>query len=293
MYFLGIDAGGTKCRARLTDGSGHVIGEGLSGSANANTGISNVFAAIQDAYQQSIVSAKLDAHDIASIRAGIGVAGIGRKDAKEELQAQPFPFHSTCIHNDAFIANIGAHSGQDGGIVIIGTGSIAIGRVKGKDVRAGGYGFPISDEGSGAYIGLQAIRITLRASDGRISHSELTQHLFQKFNCRTHEIVSWMDKATAPDYATLAPIVLQAAETGDRHGRLITRHSANHIDSMVRSLYDSGVPRCALLGGLAASIEPWLAPDIRAELVDPDGDALAGALLLARQQTTDQKNLGD
>ena len=283
MYFLGIDAGGTKCRARLTDKSGRIIGQGLSGSANANTGISNVFAAIQDAYQQAITTAKLEAQDISSIRAGMGVAGIGREGAKEELLAQPFPFQSTHIYNDAFIANTGAHSGQDGGIVIVGTGSIAIGRIKGKDIRAGGYGFPISDEGSGAYIGLQAIRITLRASDGRISHSDLTHLLFKKFNCKTHEIVGWMDKATAPDYASLAPIVLQAAETGDRHGRLITRHSANHIDSMVRSLYNAGVPRCSLLGGLAASIEPWLAPDIRAEIVPPDGDALEGALLLARQ----------
>ena len=199
------------------------------------------------------------------------------------MQAQAFPFQSTIIHNDAYIANLGAHSGQDGGVVIVGTGSIAIGRVEGVDVRAGGYGFPISDEGSGAYIGLQAIRITLRASDGRISHSELTQDLFQKYNCQTHEIVSWMDKAKAADYAALAPIVLQAAEKGDRHGRLITRHAANHIDVMVRSLYNAGVPRCALLGGLAASIEPWLAPDIRTELVTPEGDALDGALLLARQ----------
>lgn len=283
MYFLGIDAGGTKCSARLTDASGQIIGQGLSGPANTNAGISNVFAAIREAYQQAIEEAKLGVRDIAAIRAGVGVAGIGREGAKEELQAQAFPFRSTSIHNDAFIANIGAHSGQDGGIVIVGTGSIAIGRVKGKDVRAGGYGFPISDEGSGAYIGLQALRITLRASDGRISHSDLTKHLFQKYNYQTHEIVSWMDQAKAVDYAALAPVVLQAAETGDRHGRLITRHSANHIDSMVRSLYNSGVPRCALLGGLSSSIEPWLAPDIRAELVTPEGDALDGALLLARQ----------
>ena len=289
MYFLGVDAGGTKCRARLTDKTGRVIGRGLSGPANMNAGINSVFPAIKRSYEQAIAEAKLGTEDIASIRAGLGVAGISREGAREELQAQAFPFGSTNIHNDAFIANMGAHSGKDGGIVIVGTGSIAIGRVKGEDVRAGGYGFPISDEGSGAYIGLQAIRITLRASDGRISHSDLTNHLFEKYNHQTHEIVSWMDQALASDYAALAPIVLQAAETGDRHGRLITRHSANHIDSMVRSLYNFGVPRCALLGGLAASIEPWLAPDIRAELIAPDGDALDGALLLARQDNSQTK----
>jgi len=283
MYYLGVDAGGTKCSARLINASGQVVGQGLSGPANANAGISNVFTAIQNAYKQAIAQAGLGVKDIASIRAGIGVAGISREGAKEELQAKGFPFQSVNIHNDAFIANMGAHAGQDGGIVIVGTGSIAIGHVKGQDVRAGGYGFPISDEGSGAYIGLQAIRITLRTSDGRISHSDLTKHLLQKFNNETHQIVSWMDKASAADYATLAPEVVRAAESGDRHGRLITRHSANHIDSMVRSLYNSDVPRCALLGGLSPSIEPWLAPDIRAGLVEPEGDALDGALLLAQK----------
>ncbi len=282
MYYLGIDAGGTSCRARLTDAEGRIIGEGLSGPANANIGIANVFASVQDAYQQAVAEAKLSPADVATIAAGLGIAGINREGAKQELQAQAFPFKSTAIDNDAVIANMGAHSGQDGGIVIVGTGSIAIGRVKGVDVRAGGYGFPISDEGSGAYIGLQALRITLRTSDGRISHSELTKHLFETYNSDTHEIVVWMDNAKAADYAALAPIVLKAAETGDRHGRLITRHAANHIDSMVRTLYNAGVPRCSLLGGLAPSIEPWLAPDIRAELIKPEGDALDGALLLAR-----------
>ena len=286
MYFLGIDAGGTKCSARLTDMNGKIIGQGVAGPANMSAGIAAVFTSIQDAFNQAIAQAELDPAAIATIRAGLGVAGISREGAKQELHAQAFPFHTTHIESDGFIANMGAHSGQDGGVVIIGTGSIAIGRTKGKNVRAGGYGFPISDEGSGAYIGLQAIRITLRASDGRISHSDLTQHLFKKYNHQTHEIVKWMDQAMSSDYAALAPLVLDAAKNGDRHGRLITRHSANHIDSMVRSLFNAGVPRCALLGGLADDIEPWLAPDIRAEIVKPNGDALDGALLLAHQHPT-------
>ncbi len=280
---MGVDAGGSKCSARLADASGHIIGRGLSGPANINTGIGNVFSTILEATSQAISEAKLDTQAIPTIRASIGVAGIGREGAKAALQAQEFPFHSTNIYTDGFIANTGAHSGADGGIVIIGTGSIAIGRLGGKNIRIGGYGFPISDEGSGAYIGLRAIRITLRASDGRILHSDLTRQLFQKFGRKTHGIIAWMDKATAADYAVLAPIVVEAAEAGDRQGRMIIRHAANHIDLMVCGLYKSGVPRCALLGGLAPKIKPWLSPDTSAKLVKPDGDALDGALWLARQ----------
>ena len=283
MYFLGIDAGGTSCRAQLIDASGHIVGRGLSGTANLNIGTTAVFSTIMEAAQQAIKEAGLEAKAVSTIRAGMGIAGVERKGARQELLAHSFPFHSTKIKNDAFIANIGAHSGRDGGIAIVGTGSIAVGRLHGKDIRIGGYGFPISDEGSGAYIGLQAIRITLRVSDGRILHSELTNKLFKEFNSQTHEIVSWMDQASASDYAALAPLVVKAAEAGDRHGRLITRASSNHIDVMIRGLFKLGVPRCSLLGGLSGIIEPWLSPDVRAKLSPPDGNALDGAILLARE----------
>lgn len=281
MYYLGIDAGGTKTRARLTDQTGVILGEGVSGPGNIRLGIPKVFASISDAYSQAIANAGLSSDQVATIRAGFGVAGIGRPGGLEQLEAQPFPFQDTIIVNDARIANIGAHAGDDGGIVIIGTGSIGIARVNEKDIRVGGYGFPISDEGSGAYIGLQAIRITLRASDGRLEHSDLTRAVFEKFDRDTQAIVNWMDNATATEYATMAPEVVNAAEAGDYHGRLITSHAAWHIEIMVRALFGFDVPRVTLVGGLAQRIEPWMSPDIRLKLSTPKGDALDGALWLA------------
>ena len=283
MYYLGIDAGGTKCSARLTDKSGAIIGTGLSGPANMRLGVDTVFNSIMACSTQAIAQAGLDETSTKKIRAGMGIAGIGRKGAQEELTAKGFPFAKTSIDSDANIANLGAHSGGDGGTVTIGTGSIAIGRVGGKNIRMGGYGFPISDEGSGAYIGLQAIRITLRASDGRVDHSDLTKTLFDKYGRETAAIVDWMDIASATEYAVLAPMVVEAAEAGDFHGRLITNHSAWHIEMMIRGLYKVGIERCTLAGGLAPRLEPWLAPDIRMKLVPPYGDTLDGALWLARQ----------
>lgn len=284
MYFLGIDAGGTKCRARLVDVTGRIIGNGCSGPANVRIGVSNVFSVLQTAYNQAISEAKLDALEIKSINAGIGIAGIGRIGALEEMRAQPFPFHSISLCNDGLIANIGAHSGLDGGIVIIGTGSIAVGRVNGKNIRIGGYGFPASDEGSGAYMGLQAIRMTLRAYDGRLSHSILTDALFHKFDREVRSVICWMDKASATDYAALAPLVMKAAEEGDSIGGSIVRRAAHHIQLMVHSLYASGVPRCALTGGLSERIMPWLSPEVRAKIFKAEGDSLDGALHLARQK---------
>lgn len=287
MYFLGVDAGGTKTKARLTNAAGDIIGAGIAGAGNIRLGIQKVFTEISEACDRAISMAGLSEVDIKTIYAGFGVAGIGRPGAREQLLAQPLPYAKTTIISDAKIANIGAHAGKDGGIVIIGTGSIGIARVKGKDLRVGGYGFPISDEGSGAYIGLQAIRITLRASDGRLEHSDLTRMVFDKFDGDTQAIVNWMDDATATEYATMAPDVVNAAEAGDYHGRLITSHAAWHIEIMVRGLFGLDVPRVTLVGGLAPRIEPWMSPDIRLKLSPPEGDALDGALWLARSLDTD------
>jgi glucosamine kinase len=185
--------------------------------------------------------------------------------------------------HDATIACIGAHGGRDGGIVIVGTGSVGFAVVGEREVRVGGYGFPISDEGSGADLGLHAIRMALRAYDERSIGSNLTRDVMARFHNDPFEAVAWMDQATATDYATFAPLVMRHADTGDRVARQIVRDAAEQIDELVRRLVDSGAARIALLGGLASSMQPWLAPDVQRRLVPVEGDAVDGALRLARR----------
>ncbi len=65
--------------------------------------------------------------------------------------------------------------------------------------------------------------------------------------------------------------------------RRIVRDAAEQIDDLVRRLSEHGASRIALLGGLASSMQPWLAPDVQRRLVPVEGDALDGALHLARR----------
>ena len=111
---------------------------------------------------------------LGSVRAAVGLAGIGRQGALEGLLQQPHPFKSVVYTHDATIACIGAHGGRDGGIVIVGTGSVGFAVVGKREIRIGGYGFPISDEGSGAHLGLHAIQLALRAHDDRLVGTNLT-----------------------------------------------------------------------------------------------------------------------
>ena len=282
--FIGVDGGGTGCRARIEDAEGRLLGTGIAGPAAVRLGIDRSVAALESACRAAAAEAGLRTEALAGMDAGVGLAGICRKGVLEELMARPHPFRSVVYVNDATIACIGAHGGRDGGIVIVGTGSIGFAVVKGREVRIGGYGFPISDEGSGADLGLHAIRLALRASDGRALATSFTREVMVRFDNDPFEAVAWMDRATATEYATLAPLVMRHADAGDPVGRRIVREAAEQIDELVRRLIECGAPRVALIGGLASSMEPWLAPDVQRRLSPVEGDAIAGALYLARRR---------
>ncbi|MRX34935.1 N-acetylglucosamine kinase [Aminobacter sp. MDW-2] len=282
-FYLGVDGGGTGCRARIVDATGDVLGQGLSGPATTRLGIDVAWASIARAYGAAVEEAGFGAAELARTLAGIGLAGIGRKGALEALQALEHPFAAIGFTSDGMGACLGAHSGKDGAIVIAGTGSIGLGFVEGRDLRVGGYGFPISDEGSGADLGLKAVQLALRAHDGRHDRSALLTEVMQRFHNDPMEAVTWMDRATATDYAALAPTVMRHADQGDAAGRRIVQSAAEQIDTIVRTLFDKGAPRVTLLGGLASPLEPWLAPDVRRRLKPADGDAVSGAIILARQ----------
>ncbi|GLS29075.1 glucosamine kinase [Mesorhizobium albiziae] len=281
-FYLGVDGGGTGCRARIEDGEGTLLGQGLSGPATTRLGIDEAWASISRAFGAAVGEAGLGASELARTHVGIGLAGIGRKGAMEALQAIPHPFARVTFVSDAVGACLGAHSGQDGAIVIAGTGSIGIGFVEGKDLRVGGYGFPISDEGSGADLGLKAVQLALRAHDGRHDRSALLAEVMHRFQDDPMEAVAWMDRSTATDYAALAPMVMRHADQGDAAGRRIVQSAAEQIDALVRALFDQGAPRVTLLGGLSSPLEPWLSPDVRRRLKPADGDAVSGAIILAK-----------
>lgn len=280
-YFLGVDGGGTGCRARLEDETGTVLGQGLSGPASTRLGIDEAWASVSRAFDAAIEDAGFEKSQIARIHAGIGLAGIGRKGALDALRAIPHPFSTIDFVSDGVGACLGAHAGRDGAIVISGTGSIGLGFVDGRDLRVGGYGFPISDEGSGADLGLKAVQFALRAHDGRTEQTALLAEVMHRFKDDTAEAVAWMDRSTATDYAAFAPMVLRHADQGDLFGRRIVQGAAEQIDTLVRVLFEKGAPRVTLLGGLSTALEPWLAPDVRRRLKPADGDAVAGAIILA------------
>ena len=279
--FLGIDAGGTHCRARLVSAAGQVIGEGRGGPANTRIGIARLRETLIAVSEQAVRAAGLPASALGEIAAGLGIAGISRAGSVEQLRDAGLPYGSVQITSDAAIANMGAHNGQDGAILILGTGSVGYGKVGGTIFSIGGYGFPISDEGSGAALGLSAIRHALRALDGRTKATPFSARVTGRFEQAIPKIIAWMDSATPRDYATFAPLVLDCAEEGDEIALSIVEDAVLHIERFIAAIFQRGAPRLSLIGGLAHRYRPWLRERTAARLSAPLGDALDGALLLA------------
>ena len=284
-YYLGLDAGGTHTRARLVADDGTMLATSEAGPANTPDGLPQALNAIDEACAEVVAQAGL-AGDKGSIRAGMGIAGLNRRGYLEGLRAHEFGFASVAFASDAAIANLGAHGGGDGAIVIVGTGSVGFGRIGEMVVTIGGYGFPVSDEGSGAELGLRSIRRALWARDGRIPHTPLTLELLEHFHGSAGEIVDWTARATPKDYAAFAPLVMDHAMQGEPTADVIVREAAQRIEAIILTLFDRGAPSCCVMGGVGTRMRDWLAPSIRERLREPLGDALDGAILLARTRTS-------
>jgi glucosamine kinase len=280
-YYLGLDAGGSHCRARLTDETGQILGRGHAGPANARIGLEALHATLIDTCAQATREAGLSDSDIKALRVGMGIAGITRTGMQAQVQGLHFPFATPIITSDAVIANLGAHRGADGATLILGTGSVGVIKLAEDSFSIGGYGFPISDEGSGAALGLSAIRHALRALDGRTRPTPLSQDVTKQFDHATARVVTWMDSATPADYASFAPLVFDYAETGDEMALSIVRDAALHVERFIETIFARGAPRCALAGGISTRMRPWLRARIADQISEPLGDALDGALLLA------------
>lgn len=279
--YIGVDAGGSHCRARLTDAAGKILGTGEAGPANARIGMDKLRTTLMETCEQALTQAGIDMNAGGRIGAGLGIAGISRPGVRDALNTLGLPFGKIRWETDAAIANLGAHNGADGATLILGTGSIAYVKANGGTFAIGGYGFPISDEGSGAALGLSAVRHALRALDGRTKPTPLSAAITSRFSHETPRVIAWMDSATPKDYAAFAPVVFDFAEADDEIARSIVESAALHVEQFIETIFVRGAPRCALGGGIAARMRPWLRERTTARLSPPLGDPLDGALLLA------------
>jgi glucosamine kinase len=282
MLYIGVDGGGTHCRARIRDAAGTLLGEGTGGPANARLGAAVAMAAVVEAGQAALAAAGLTETAFGRCVAGLGMAGAVDDDKRGRLLAQPHPFSQVVLDTDGYIAWLGAHGGRDGAVLIAGTGSAGLAVVGGKRWNVGGWGHVISDDGSGFEIGEQAIRRAVWAHDGMAPMTGLAREILDRFEGDPARIVTWADAARPADFAQFAPLVFQHARRDDAFAVAVVQAAATGIARISQRLLDVGAPSICLMGGLAEPIRPWLPAAVQARLATPEGDALEGAIRMAR-----------
>jgi len=265
MHVLGIDAGGTKTVCLLADERGLILSEGRGPGANLHAAGE---LAVEKVLHQ-VMEAALDGRPVTPNAICLGIAGVDRQDEANTVTAimRRIGHRSrVLVVNDALIALVAGARDAPGIVIISGTGSIVYGRnAHGEAARAGGWGHMIGDEGSGYWIGREALAAVMRAGDGRGPATRLRPDVLAHFGIadvsRLPRIVYDRD-IPRKSVAALGPIVDRAAVRGDAVATRILEQAGDELVLAARSvatrLEMRGDAFTFFLAGSVFRVVPWL-----------------------------------
>ncbi|MGA7560125.1 MAG: BadF/BadG/BcrA/BcrD ATPase family protein [Terriglobales bacterium] len=309
-YYLAIDGGGTKTRCLLADETTVLANATAGGSNIVRLGEQPAREALHTAVRKVCTTAKISPAQIGAVC--IGAAGAARPEIAAKIRnilAELMGVTPVSIEvvGDAEIALEAAFGAGPGVVVIAGTGSIAYGRdAAGRIVRAGGWGFAISDEGSGHWIGRRAISAVVNAHD-QDGETALTAMILHAWKISTlDELVQHANSTPPPDFPRLFPIVLRAADEGDAIARDLLAEAGAKLANLAAIVVRRLAPQTLVAEPAAAPLARAVLPvamtgsvfrqssvvrqifyntfeqsfpgiDVRQDLVDPAQGALARA----------------
>jgi glucosamine kinase len=297
--FMGIDGGGSKTSCAVGDETS-LLGSGTAAGSNLiRLGESEAREALAAAIRQACAVANVSPSQIQ--RSYVGLAGAARPEINDAVRriVSELVGGEIEVVGDMVIALEAAFGDGPGVIVIAGTGSVAYGRnANGHIVRAGGWGFAISDEGSGHWIGRAAVSAALRAADeAGLEDVRLLAEVMKSWKASTHQqVVLTANAAPSPDFAALLPVVLAAADCGDPIARGILTQAGSELAALckiaVRRLFpDYPAVPVAMSGGVfrnCALVRQVFYNSLRSEFPNVAVNAtviepVRGALELARK----------
>jgi glucosamine kinase len=282
-YFIGADGGGTGTRVVLADASGKELGRGSAGPSGLAHGRDKAWQSILLATRQAFAAANLDVPALTDIAVGCGLAGVHNIHWAREFVALNPGFGAVCAETDAYTTLLGALDGKPGSIIALGTGSV--GEVllpDGQRREVGGWGFPVSDEASGAWLGMRAVNHLQRVLDGRAASNPFASAVLTHCGGDKDAVFAWLAQANQTRYAELAPLVIRFAP-GVEVARAIMLDAGKEVAIMAQALDPESALPIALCGGLAAPVANYLPADLKARIQMPKADSAVGALILIQQ----------
>jgi N-acetylglucosamine kinase-like BadF-type ATPase len=276
MHVLGIDAGGTKTVCLLADELGTILSVGRGAGANLQ-----VAGELEvEKVLHHVMATALDGRpDVWPKAVCLGIAGVDREDDARIVSAimrRISPGSRLLVVNDALVALEAGAPASPGIVIICGTGSIAYGRnADGVAARSGGWGHIIGDEGSGYWIGQQAVQAVMRDADGRGPATALSKQVLAHFdvpNASGLVHVVYGPNSANRSIAMLGPSVQMASESGDEVASAILDRAADELALAARSVADGlGLRRHSfpfVLAGGVFRVVPALVDRLRVRLLE-------------------------
>ena len=288
-YLIGVDGGGTGTRVVLAAPDGTCLSRGAAGPSGLVHGRQRAWDAILTATRHAFEQAGLVMPALSQIAMGCGLAGINNAQWATEFTASNPGVAALAAETDAYTTLMGAHCGQPGVVIALGTGSVGeVLQSDGQRREVGGWGFPVSDEASGAWLGMRAANHLQRALDGRAATDALSAAVLQYCGGDKDAVFAWLGQANQTRYAELAPLVLATAASSLVALRIL-QDAGLEVQAMADALDPQHQLPLALCGGLAAVLTPYLPADLQARAQAPLGDSAEGALILIQRKLQQQR----
>ena len=296
-YFVGIDSGGTKTECWLGD-ERRVLGRARVGSAKLTrvgreVAVERLRQVLEEASRQAGVPLRRVA------RTCVGMAGFSIAEARELTAATVAGMVTGEVEvcGDDEIALDAAFPGAAGILVIGGTGAVVLGRCSdGRRISAGGWGPVVGDEGSGYWIGREAVRKAFRSYDDG-TETELLEAIRRAWGVQDMgEVIGVANSRPGPDFAELVPAIVACADAGDEVAARLLTKAGNELAKQVamvwrKMLAHGEAAACARytgsvverIGRVNARMKERVAEECAGlTMVDGAVDAMEGAMWRAR-----------
>jgi glucosamine kinase len=282
-YLIGVDGGGSGTRAVVQRGNGAPVGTGQAGPSALGQGTAQAWRHIESAIREAFETAGLATPAWSRCGLGAGLSGVSHPPLRARFLADEPGFGRIAVDTDGFTMLLGAHGGKPGAILIAGTGSIAEAlHADGSRATVGGWGFPVGDEGSGAWFGLQAVRHAQAALDGRANASPLARRVWMQCGEDREALQSWCASAGQFAYAQLARAVFDC-EAADPVAAALLQRGTRALEDLALAIDPGGRLPLTVAGSIGERLAPRMRPALRGRVVPAQANAAMGALTLVRR----------
>ena len=235
-FYLGVDIGGSKSHAPISDGEGRAVGLGVGGPGNYEVvGWEGLRQTLQTITGEALVSAGITRERIAG--AGFGIAGYDwpgeREPTRQAIEAlaleAPYEFA-----NDAVLGLLAGSAAGWGVVVVAGTSNNCYGRDwQGRQGRVTGNGPRYGEYGGAAEMMARAVQCVARAWTQRAPATALTETLIQFTGAAdVTDLLEGLDLQRYQLPAAAAPLIFQLAAGGDEVARDIVRWAGCELGSL-------------------------------------------------------------